>query len=92
MNDASKIKTPGVFTQKIADGILNRFFQQLENLVIPEMDGESVRVSIGIVFGGNDQTTSFQELYQKSDQCAYDSKKKFGNYVTYYEEEHSSEV
>ena len=73
---------PGVFDQHICDSIVNRFFSYLNNVSIPEMQGEPVYVSIGAAFCPRDNAVSFNDLYEGADKCTYESKKIPGSRIT----------
>ncbi len=69
----------GITDENSAEAIIDRLFARLENLSIPELQGEKFYVSIGaVIFPGNN-TVSFDSLYAAADSAMYASKKVSGN-------------
>lgn len=73
----------GEFSDALKTQRLNEFFAQIDQINIPEMQGMSVQVSVGVVtYSGKDQVT-FDTLYRAADHLLYQSKKVEGNSCTY---------
>lgn len=64
--------------------ILNRFFQHIENIDIPELLDRKICISMGGTFYPADRNDSFEALYERADNGLYDSKKIIGNCVTFH--------
>lgn len=76
----------GIENETIARKIISRFFDNIDQIRIPEMGHHRVTVSMGVVLYGREDDYSFQEIYKRADRCTYRSKKMEGNYVTFYTE------
>ena len=74
----------GVRTRDIGERIMERFCDNLKNVVIPGTD-EPICVSAGAAFSRDDGTASFQTLYERADRCMYESKKTADSRTTYEE-------
>lgn len=74
----------GVLTEQTAKMILDRLFQQISGMDIPELEGKNVTVSVGGAFYTEDSELSFEEIYRRADQGAYCSKAVAGNFYTFY--------
>ena len=75
---------PGVLSEEKGKLIIKRLFKNMMDAKIEKLDGSKVFVSIGAAFCQNDEILPFSELYKRADSCAYESKKKQGNTVTFY--------
>ena len=78
---------PTVLNEKTGQQIIDRFFYNIDNINIPELEDRKICISMGVVFYKPDDELTFDELYKKADQGTYISKKHEGNYVSYYNEE-----
>lgn len=74
----------GVTTENTAKMILDRFFLQIKEMNIPELNGSGVSVSVGGSFFTESSQLSFEEIYRRADQGAYCSKAVAGNFYTFY--------
>ena len=77
---------PLVFGTEGGSIILERFFDQINLVSIPELRDRKIEVSVGAAFYQEEDEYSFEELYKRADGCTYVSKKHKGNYVTFYTE------
>ena len=77
---------PGVLTEEMGSPIIERLFHSIGNTKIERLADYPLFVSTGVAFCQNNQVLPFSELYKRADSCAYESKKKPGNAVTYYRE------
>ena len=75
-----------VFDKKVGDLIINRLFEHINKISIPELGDRKIYVSVGAAFYKGTDTYAFSELYKRADESTYESKKFTGNYVTYYED------
>lgn len=70
----------GVTTEELANVVSSRFFGYLDKISIPELGDKKISVSMGAAFyNGEGDLTTFEELYKKADNKAYESKKIEGN-------------
>ena len=75
----------GIVDRQMGEAIIGRLFHMLEELDIPELNGEKVCVSVGAALCSGDRKMSFQELYAKADDALYVSKKTPGNSLSFSE-------
>lgn len=75
---------PGMPDKKQAQLFFKRLFAQINKIVIPEMNGEKIYVSLGAALCADDDGVTFDILYHKADMVMYESKKVAGNYATIY--------
>ncbi len=68
---------------EIGERILNRFFNRIDNIDIPEMNGHRISVSVGAAFYDAQNHESFEKLYERADKGTYMSKKIQGNKVSF---------
>lgn len=74
---------PTVMNEKMGKPIIDRFFDNVNQIEIKELKGRKICVSMGVAFYQSNDTYSFDELYKRADQGTYISKKHEGNYVTF---------
>ncbi|MCR5701875.1 MAG: diguanylate cyclase [Lachnospiraceae bacterium] len=74
---------PTVMNEKMGKPIIDRFFDNINQIEIEELKGRKICVSMGVAFYQTGDTYSFDELYKRADQGTYISKKHEGNYVTF---------
>lgn len=72
----------GITDRRMAEMIINRLFDHIAAIVIPEMDGH-VCISVGASFCTDSGERSFDDLYAASDQALYASKKVVGSSLTF---------
>ena len=82
--DEFAIYMPSVFTVESGEHILNRFIGAIHDMNIPKLGDYKINISIGAAFFYPTDTFSFDELYQRADACAYESKKIQGSAITFY--------
>ena len=64
--------------------VIDRLFEKMESLDIPELGERKVTLSIGAAMTDGVFPTTFEEMYKKADSCVYESKKSDGNMVNFY--------
>lgn len=74
----------GVTDEKIGNKIIERFFNCIDEIDIPELGDRKICVSVGAALYLQEDHYSFDEIYKKADTCTYLSKKVQGNKVTFY--------
>ncbi|MBR4761002.1 MAG: diguanylate cyclase [Lachnospiraceae bacterium] len=83
--DEFSVVAVGVRRREDADNLITRFFNLVDTLLIPELAGIGVAVSVGAVMF-SDNSAKFEQLYREADSCVYESKKIEGSAVTFYED------
>lgn len=67
---------------EVAKNILDRLFDSIDRIHIPEMKSAMVKISLGAAFYKLNEEISFDDLYNKADERMYASKKHEDNYYT----------
>ncbi|MBR1599155.1 MAG: GGDEF domain-containing protein [Lachnospiraceae bacterium] len=75
---------PTVLNEKVGQQIIDRFFDNIDKIEIPELGDRKICISMGVAFYHPNDEYSFDELYKHADHGTYNSKKHEGNYVSYY--------
>ena len=73
----------GIVNQEMGAYIIQRLFNRVESLDIPEMNGEKVCISVGATLCSDEKTMSFHDLYGIADEALYTSKRPSGNCLTF---------
>lgn len=73
----------GIASRDMGESIVYRFFSRVNNIVIPELHGEKVCISVGAVLAPENGSLSFHELYGIADRALYISKKAAGSSLTF---------
>lgn len=73
----------GVTTEQMALRILRRFFDAVDNISIPEINGRQITVSAGAAFYPVSAEDTFEAMYQRADRGTYKSKERTGNMLTF---------
>lgn len=73
-------------TRDKAEVVIQRLFQNIEAIDIPEMADRKVKISAGATFYNGQNAISFKTLYEQADNGTYNSKKFSGNRISYYME------
>lgn len=81
--DEFVVYATGVDSKEEGQKIIRRFFTGVEELHFEELGEHNISISVGVSFYNGIDYVSFNELYLQADRCAYDSKEKHGNYVTF---------
>ena len=76
--DEFAIFMPGMVEQKTAEKFFERFFGNIRQIDIAEMQGKSITISMGACFYAGDEKASFDQLYRNADSVMYQSKEKQG--------------
>lgn len=76
----------GVTSRDTARRVINRFFNTVENIRIPEMKGNEITVSLGAAFSTKLNGRKFDEIYQMADSVMYKCKTMTGNNFAFYED------
>ena len=84
--DEFAVYAPGVVNKDAATRVVDRLFAALDATHIPELGERKIYVSLGAAFWNGVEQVSFDELYKRSDESLYDSKKVEGNQVNFYED------
>ncbi len=72
-----------VHEKKVAQQIINRFIENLKNIVIPELGDKPVTASIGATIIKSGEPADFGDNYKLIDSGVYESKKVEGSFVTF---------
>ena len=73
----------GIVEEKDAKLCLQRFFENVDDIQIPEMGEKRISVSLGIVLCTDVENKSFDDYYQMADRAMYVSKKYDGNHFEF---------
>ena len=73
----------GVDSEPIAQKILQRLFDNINNLRIPKLGTRRISLSVGATFYPATHRDSFEAMYQRADEGTYSSKKTEGNKSTF---------
>jgi diguanylate cyclase (GGDEF)-like protein len=73
----------GIASREMGESVVYRFFSRVNNLVIPELRGEKVCISVGAVITPDHGSLSFHDLYGIADKALYTSKKASGSSLTF---------
>ncbi len=84
--DEFAVYAPGIVNKNAATRVVERLFAALDATHIPELKERKIFVSLGAAFWNGVEQVSFDELYKRSDESLYDSKKVEGNYVNFFED------
>lgn len=74
-----------VSTRQQAERVINRIFDSIRMVKIPELGENQFTISLGATLCLEDEKTSFDELYKEADKAMYESKKSSGYAATFYE-------
>ncbi|WP_081843097.1 sensor domain-containing diguanylate cyclase [Butyrivibrio sp. WCE2006] len=72
---------------ELGSRILQRFFNKIDQIEIPEMNGKKISISMGVAFYDAEKKQTFEKLYELADKGTYLSKKVEGNKFTFCEDE-----
>ena len=78
---------PGMLEQRVAEKLFERFFENIRQIDIIEMQGKNIEISLGACFYDGYEEVSFDQLYRKADRAMYQSKKQKGCSAVIYGEE-----
>ena len=78
---------PGMLEQRVAEKFFERFFENIRQIDIIEMQGKNIEISLGACFYDGYEEVSFDQLYRKADRAMYQSKKQKGCSAVIYGEE-----
>ena len=81
--DEFVIFAAGVKDMEIAKMLINRFFNNIENMVVDGLGEHKVTISLGAVIVDTDK--SFAELYNNADSLMYNCKARSGNTFEFFE-------
>lgn len=82
--DEFAVYAVGIDNQKKAVAVIDRFFEKIEEVEIPEMNDRKITVSLGAVFADKNSDFAFDDLYKKADSVMYESKRENGNSYRFY--------
>ncbi len=80
--DEFAVFVEGVTRKQEICKLLERLFDRLDKLDIPELDDHPISVSVGAAAKTAEDTLDFEQLYHKADVCTYQSKEREGNTYT----------
>ena len=72
----------GVKDKTIAQRIIKRLFDNIDQITIPELQDRKITLSVGVTFYPATHADSFEAMYQRADSGTYESKKEAGNKAT----------
>lgn len=72
-----------IYEEKTGREVMNRLFENLHAVRIPELGGRTISVSVGAVFCKSEDDPTFEALYKCADECTYTSKEHDGNFVVF---------
>ena len=78
---------PGMLEQRAAEKFFKRFFENIRQIDIIELQGKSIEISLGACFYDGYEAVSFDQLYRNADRAMYQSKKQKGCSAVIYGEE-----
>lgn len=84
--DEFAVYAPGVVSKEAATRVVSRLFETLKQTKISQLGERKIVVSLGAAFWNGVEQISFDELYKRSDNSLYDSKKVEGYQVNFYED------
>lgn len=84
--DEFAVYAVGVTTQEIGERVIERFFNALDKISIPELGERKINVSLGAILCSSEKDLTFDEIYQKSDGVMYKGKAISGNAFEFYSE------
>ncbi len=64
--------------------MVERVFEKIGSMEIPELSGHEVTISVGGAFATSGERHDFEDLYRKADKCVYDSKAQKGCTLVFY--------
>ena len=73
----------GVVSEEIGEKIIERLFDNISKVDIPELEGRKIALSVGASFYPATREDSFEALYNRADSGTYVSKKSEGNAFTF---------
>ncbi|MBQ9382920.1 MAG: GGDEF domain-containing protein [Ruminiclostridium sp.] len=85
--DEFAIYASGITDRKTAEEKINRLFNNIYSVNIPELDHKKINVSVGVAFYMPGDKYTFDELYKHADKGTYESKKHNGCFASYYNNE-----
>ena len=81
--DEFAVFAEGVTEPEVAERMIHRLFDQIDHIIIPELKGRKISVSMGASFYPANKNDSFEALYTRADAGTYASKAVEGNQVTF---------
>ena len=73
----------GIANREMGEAIVYRFFSRVNNIVVPDLRGEKVCISVGAALCPMNGMLSFHDLYSIADEALYSSKKASGSSLTF---------
>ena len=81
--DEYAIFAPNVLDEDKGQKIMQRVFDKIASLNIPELKGMKPSVSVGAVLLPQETEVKFDDAYRRTDECVYKSKGVEGNNITF---------
>ena len=73
----------GIVEREMGEHIIDRLFQRIDRLEIPELNGREICISVGAVLWNAETKTTFDALYTSADSAMYASKMESGHSLTF---------
>ncbi|WP_081667251.1 sensor domain-containing diguanylate cyclase [Butyrivibrio sp. MB2005] len=73
----------GVENESVGRLVIGRFFEAINNMSIPELGDRKVSISVGAAFYPSSNVDTFDLLYMRADEGAYESKRYEGNFISF---------
>lgn len=73
----------GVTDEERGRDLINRLFEEIDKIDIPELKGRKINISVGAVLFNEHNPCTFEEIYKRADVGVYESKKTVGNSATF---------
>ena len=84
--DEFAIYALGINDEERGNIVINRLFNEIDRINIPELGDRKITISVGSTFCKADENSSFEESYKQADSGTYQSKKIQGNANTYFKD------
>lgn len=83
--DEFAVFAEGATEEQLGALLIDRFFENIGKIDIPELGGHRISVSLGAAFIRADSNLNFETLYHNADSCTYRSKAKDGCSYSFFE-------
>lgn len=84
--DEYAVYADGLADEETGKMLINRIFEKIRSMEIPELGDYTVTVSAGAVIRDRSRDNSFDSLYKKADSCVYKSKEVKGSTLAFYKD------
>ena len=83
--DEFAVFADGTVDEDTGAALIERFFNNVADIDIPELGGRRISVSLGAAFMRQGDDVGFEALYHNADSCTYRSKKMEGSAYSFFE-------